>query len=132
MDRSPEVEALAVQWMALLKAGDAAAATSLIGPDEATLLIGNGPADWYPGGQLTIAHLREALTAYGGLPFEPGAPAGWADGDVGWFADQVKLAFPHKTIPLRMTGVAVRQSGRWRLVQVHLSAAVTDEALLAG
>ena len=44
MDRSPEVEALAVQWMALLKAGDAAA-TSLIGPDEATLLIGNGPAD---------------------------------------------------------------------------------------
>ncbi len=37
--------------MALLKAGDAAAATRLVGADEATLLIGNGPADWYPGGQ---------------------------------------------------------------------------------
>ena len=80
---------------------------------------------------MTIAHLREALTAYGGLPFEPGAPAGSADGDVGWFADQVTLAFPHNTIPLRMTGVAVRQRGQWRPVQVHLSAAVTDEALLA-
>jgi hypothetical protein len=68
VDRSPEVEALAVQWMALLKAGDAAAATSLIGPDEATLLIGNGPADWYRGGQVAIAHLCEALTAYWGLP----------------------------------------------------------------
>ncbi len=131
MNRSVEVEALAVQWMALLKAGDAAAAISLISPDEATLLVGNGPADWYPGGRATIEHVREAITAYGGLPFEPGAPAGWADGDVGWFADQVTLVFPQKAIPLRMTGVAVRQEGRWRLVQVHLSAAVTDEALLA-
>jgi SnoaL-like domain len=43
----------------------------------------------------------------------------------------VRLAFPHKVIPLRMTGVAVRQRGQWRLAQVHLSAAVTAEALLA-
>src|SRR5271165_3482895 len=78
VNRSVEVEALAVQWMALLKAGDAAAAISLISPDEATLLVGNGPADWYPGGRATIEHVREAITAYGGLPFEPGAPAGWA------------------------------------------------------
>ena len=35
---------------------------------------------WYPGGQATIGHMREALTASGGLPFEPGAPVGWADG----------------------------------------------------
>lgn len=130
VDRSPEVEALAVQWMALPKAGDAAAASRLVGADEATLLVGTGPADWYPGGQATIGHIREALTASGGLPFEPAAPVGWADGDVGWFADQVRLAFPDKMIPLRMTGVAVRQRGQWRLVQVHLSASVTDEALL--
>src|SRR5208337_3239973 len=68
VNRSVEVEALAVQWMALLKAGDAAAAISLISPDEATLLVGNGPADWYPGGRATIEHVREAITAYGGPP----------------------------------------------------------------
>ena len=34
-------------------------------------------------------------------------------------------------IPLRMTGVAVRQDGTWRLVQLHVSAAVSDEDLLA-
>lgn len=84
------------------------------------------------GGQATIAHISEVLTTYGGLPLEPGAPAGWADGDVGWFADQVTLAFPDKASPLRMTGVAVRERGQWRLVQVHLSAAITDEALLTG
>jgi len=30
-----------------------------------------------------------------------------------------------------MTGVAVRQDGTWRLVQLHVSAAVSDEDLLA-
>jgi hypothetical protein len=43
----------------------------------------------------------------------------------------VTLVFPAKTIPLRMTGVAIRQDGTWRLVQLHVSAAVSDEALLA-
>lgn len=49
----------------------------------------------------------------------------------GSMADQVTLVFPAKTIPLRMTGVAVRQDGTWRLVQLHVSAAVSDEALLS-
>jgi hypothetical protein len=31
-----------------------------------------------------------------------------------------------------MTGVAVRRDGTWRLVQLHVSAAVSDEDLLAG
>jgi hypothetical protein len=29
-----------------------------------------------------------------------------------------------------MTGVALRQDGMWRLVQLHVSAAVSDEDLL--
>ena len=132
VNRSAEVEALAVRWMALLKAGDIATVSSLIGPDEATILVGTGPADWYPSGEAAIGHLREALASSGGLPFEPGAPKGWAHGDVGWFADRVTLALPGGVVPLRMTGVAIRQRGQWHLVQVHLSAAVTDEALLAG
>ena len=49
----------------------------------------------------------------------------------GWFADQVTLVFPAKTIPLRMTGVAIRHDSAWRLVQLHVSAAVSDEDLLA-
>jgi hypothetical protein len=43
----------------------------------------------------------------------------------------VTLVFPTKTIPLRMTGVAVRQDVTWLLVQLHVSAAVSDEDLLA-
>jgi hypothetical protein len=137
MDRSPEVEQLAVAWLAGMKAGDATAVASLFAEHEATTVIGNGADQWFTGDAYTRRRLDESLaqhgdTQHGGIPFEPGSPTGWAAGEVGWFADQVTLVFPAQTIPLRMTGVAVRQDGTWRLVQLHVSAAVSDEDLLDG
>ena len=43
----------------------------------------------------------------------------------------LRSRFPHTAIPLPVTGAAVRHEGRWRLVHVHLPAAVTGHALLA-
>jgi len=132
MERSPEVEQLAVAWLASMKAGDTVAVASLFVAGEATTVIGNGADQWFTGDEYTRTRLDNSIGEHGGIPFEPGSPAGWAQGDTGWFADQVTLVFPAKTIPLRMTGVALRQDGRWQLVQLHVSAAVSDEDLLAG
>ena len=132
MDRSREVEQLAAAWLAGMKAGDAAAVASLFAAGAATTVIGNGADQWFTGDAYTGKRLAESLAEHGGIPFEPGSPVGWAAGDTGWFADQVTIAFPARTIPLRMTGVAVRQHGTWRLVQLHVSAAVSDEDLLTG
>jgi hypothetical protein len=115
-----------------MKAGDAVAVASLFVEKEATTVIGNGADQWFTGDAYTKKRLGNSLGEHGGIPFEPGSPTGWAAGDTGWFADQVTLVFPAKTIPLRMTGVAIRQDGTWRLVQLHVSAAVSDEDLLAG
>jgi SnoaL-like domain len=130
MDRSPEVEQLAVAWLAGMKAGDTVAVASLFVAGEATTVIGNGADQWFTGDAYTRKRLDNSIGENGGIPFEPGSPIGWAQGDTGWFADQVTLVFPAKTIPLRMTGVALQQDGRWRLVQLHVSAAVSDEDLL--
>jgi hypothetical protein len=132
MDRSPEVEQLAVAWLAGMKAGDTVAVAALFVASEATTVIGNGADQWFTGDAYTRKRLDNSIGENGGIPFEPGSPIGWALGDTGWFADQVTLVFPAKTIPLRMTGVALQQDGRWRLVQLHVSAAVSDEDLLAG
>ena len=132
MDRSREVEQLAAAWLAGMKAGDAAAVASLFAEGAATTVIGNGADQWFTGDAYTGKRLAESLAEHGGIPFEPGSSMGWAAGDTGWFADQVTIAFPARTIPLRMTGVAVRQHGAWRLVQLHVSAAVSDEDLLTG
>jgi hypothetical protein len=104
----------------------------LFSEHEATTVIGNGADQWFTGDTYTRRRLDQSLGEHGGIPFEPGSLAGWAAGEVGWFAGQVTIVFPATTIPLRMTGVAVRQDGRWRLVQLHVSAAVSDEDLLAG
>jgi len=132
MDRSPDVERLAVAWLAGMKAGDAAAVAGLFAEHEATTVIGNGADQWFTGDAYTGRRLRDSLGEHGGIPFEPGSLTGWAAGEVGWFAGQMTIVFPATTIPLRMTGVAVRQDGAWRLVQLHVSAAVSDEDLLAG
>ncbi len=131
MDRSPEVEQLAVAWLAGMKAGDPAAVARLFAEDAATTVIGNGADQWFTGDQYTRSRVDQSLSAGGGIPFEPGSPVGWAFGDTGWFADQVTIDFPGISVPLRMTGVAVRQGDRWQLVQLHVSAAVSDEDLLA-
>jgi SnoaL-like domain len=130
MDRSPEVEQLAVAWLASMKAGDTVAVARLFAASEATTVIGNGADQWFTGDAYTRNRLDNSIGENGGIPFEPGSPIGWAQGDTGWFADQVTLVFPAKTIPLRVTGVALRQDGTWRLVQLHVSAAVSDEDLL--
>jgi hypothetical protein len=132
MERSPEVERLAVAWLSGMKAGDPAAVARLFVESEATTVIGNGVDQWFTGDAYTRSRLDASIGTRGGIPFEPGAPVGWAAGDAGWFADEVSIVFPAKTIPLRMTGVALRQDGTWRLVQLHVSAAVSDEDLLAG
>jgi hypothetical protein len=132
MNRSPEVEQLAMAWLAGMKAGDAVAVASLFVENEATTVIGNGAEQWFTGDAYTTKRLDDSLGEHGGIPFEPGSPTGWAAGDTGWFADRVTIVFPAKTIPLRMTGVAIRQDNAWRLVQLHVSAGVSDEDLLAG
>lgn len=98
MDRSPEVEQLAVAWLAGMKAGDAVAVASLFVETEATTVVGNGADQWFTGDAYTKKRLDTSLGDHGGIPFEPGSPIGWAAGDTGWFADQVTLVFPAKTI----------------------------------
>ena len=132
MERSPDVERLAVAWLASMKAGDAAAVADLFAVSDATTVIGNGADQWFTGDAYTGRRLRDSLREHGGIPFEPGPLTGWAAGEVGWFAGHVTIVFPATAILLRMTGVAVRQDGTWRLVQLHVSAAVSDEDLLAG
>ena len=78
MNRSPEVEQLAVAWLAGMKAGDAAAVAGLFAESEATTVIGNGAEQWFTGDAYTRQRLDDSLGAHGGIPFEPGSPVGWA------------------------------------------------------
>lgn len=68
MDRSPEVEQLAIAWLAGMKAGDAAAVASLFVEGEATTVIGNGAEQWFTGDAYTRKRLDDSLGEHGGIP----------------------------------------------------------------
>ena len=129
VERCVAVEELTVELLDRLRTGRDVG--PLMSADPGALLVGNGPNDWYEGGAL-LTHFREAVKEYGGLQFEPGNPEAWVEGIVAWVADRVTLKFPHVTIPLRFTAVAIRDGDQWHFVQLHLSAAVADEVLLSG
>jgi hypothetical protein len=112
------------------KAGDADGVAELFAPGAGTLLVGSEPADWYPGSEPAVVHLRESLEKYGGVPFEPDAPVAWSEGTVAWFADRPTIAFPQVRIPIRITGVALLGADGWRIVQIHFSSGIPDEPLL--
>ena len=131
MERCGEVEELTVELLRGLRADDWAAIDRLVSDGPGALLVGNGPDDWYPGGMFA-AHFKAVAAAHPGLSFEPGHPEAWANGPVAWVADRVTVRFPQATIPVRLTGVAVRTGEQWQFVQLHLSVAVPDQVLLSG
>jgi hypothetical protein len=61
VDRSPEVEQLAVAWLAGMKAGDAVAVAGLFTASEATTVIGNGADQWFTGDAYTRQRLDDSL-----------------------------------------------------------------------
>ena len=66
MDRSADVERLAVAWLVGMKAGDAAAVAALFAEHEATTVIGNGADQWFTGDAYTGRRLRDSLGEHGG------------------------------------------------------------------
>src|SRR5690348_8236060 len=112
MDRSSDVEGLAVAWLAGMKAGDAAAVAGLFAEHEATTVIGNGADQWFTGDAYTGRRLRDSLGEQGGIPFEPGSLTCWPpDGDQG---DQAAGAGINPScISIPATSMMMRLSASW-------------------
>ena len=68
MDRSPEVEQLAVAWLAGMKAGNAVAVASLFVESEATTVIGNGADQWFTGDAYTKKRLDNSIGEHAESP----------------------------------------------------------------
>src|SRR5258707_12199758 len=109
MERSPEVEQLAVAWLDGMKAGDPVAVASLFVESEATTVIGNGTDQWFTGDAYAKKRVDQNLGEHGGSPVAPGSPGGWAEGDPGGFASTGAVGFPGQTLPVRLAGVSLPQ-----------------------
>jgi hypothetical protein len=94
---------------------------------EAVLVIGTAPGEWVTERE----RMRFGFEAEG-LRIEPGpAPIGYAEGSLGWLADEPTFVFPDGSpMKTRLTSVLRHEEGKWRLVHVHVSVGVPDDEVV--
>jgi hypothetical protein len=123
MTPSTEIRDTVLEMYRRMLAGESDAANDLISRDPALIFIGSA-GEWID----DQATLRSG-TQEPGEGLEPGPnPVGFANGDVGWFADQPTWLFADGTrAEMRLTAVLQREPVGWRIVNVHMSVAVPDD-----
>ena len=123
MTPSTEIRDTMLELYRRMLAGEAEAANDLISRDPAMIFIGSA-GEWVD----DQATLRAGTQVPGeGLEAGPN-PVGFANGDVGWFADQPSWLFADGTrAEMRLSAVLQREPAGWRVVHVHMSVAVPDD-----
>ena len=123
MSTSTEVRDTVLELYRRILAGESDAANDLISRDPALIFIGSA-GEWID----DQATLRSG-TQVPGEGLQAGSnPVGYANGDVGWFADQPTWLFADGTsVEMRLTAVLQREPEGWRIVNVHMSVAVPDD-----
>jgi hypothetical protein len=122
MAPSAEVRDTVLEFYRRMLVGEAEAANDLISHDPAMIMIGSA-GEWVDDQDALRAGTQVETE---GLVAGPN-PVGYANADVGWFADQPSWVFVDGTkAEMRMTAVLQREAPGWRIVHAHLSVAVPD------
>jgi ketosteroid isomerase-like protein len=128
MERSQDVEAAFVSFLAALSGGDEAAVVQLATTGHAAALIGSDAGEWFTGAD-TWAVLPAFIRAFraGGLRVTPGDPEGYSEGPFGWvIARPTFRTEAGARTQTRMTAIFRQEGGLWRLVHLHHSVGVPD------
>jgi SnoaL-like domain len=123
MAPSAEVRDTMLEFYRRMVDGEAQAANDLISRDPTMIFIGSA-GEWVDD-QDALRSGTQVDTE--GLEAGPN-PVGYANGDVGWLADQPQWVFADGSrAQMRMSAVLQREEPGWRIVHAHLSVAVPDD-----
>jgi SnoaL-like protein len=123
MAPSTEIRDTVIELYRRMLAGESDEANDLISRDPALVFIGSA-GEWIDDQEV----LRAGKQVPGeGLIAGPD-PVAYADGDLGYFADQPTWLFADGTkAEMRLSAVLRREAPGWRIVHVHMSVAVPDD-----
>jgi len=123
MAASVEIRDTMLEFYRRMLAGESDEANDLISRDPALIFIGSA-GEWVD----DQATLRSGTQVPGEGVVAGPKPVGYANGDVGWFADMPTWHFADGTsAEMRMSAVLQREAEGWRIVHAHLSVAVPDD-----
>jgi adenylate cyclase len=128
MERSPEIEKLVSAWFDAASRGDPSLIDQRVSQDERTLLVGTDPDEWFPG-RAAAEYLRGQIDASGGIQRTLDEVHAFAEGTVGWAVTRFTIAFPDgRSASPRWSAVFHQEDGDWRIVHLHASIGVSNEA----
>jgi hypothetical protein len=123
MTPSAEIRDTMLELYRRMLAGEADEANDLISRDPALVFIGSA-GEWVDDQET----LRSGTQEPGEGLVAGEHPVAYADGDVGFFADQPSWLFADgTTAEMRLTAVLRREAPGWRVINVHMSVAVPDD-----
>ncbi len=131
-DASSEVQATIEEMTAALNAGDADRLESLLSNRAGCIHIGSDPDEWWTKDEL-VTGIREAMSV-GGSPIraEHSESTVHVLGEVAWTEGTAKFVDGEgRERGVRMTGVFVREDGRWKATQIHASIGVPNDQIFA-
>jgi hypothetical protein len=130
MEQSADVRQGMLRFYDRFSAGDVAGFAQTITAWEGAFVVGTDPGEWQNGRETWIAGYQEQVTAIPGIRMEAGDLRGYAEGSLGWAADQPSLVLPDGSrVPTRLTAVLRLEEGAWKLVNAHFSVGVPNEEL---
>jgi ketosteroid isomerase-like protein len=113
--------------------GDPTAWVDRITSEHEPIMIGTDPDEFWDEREHMIATVRaqaESMSA-SGVQFRAGSPRISHRGDVAWLADEPTMVLADgRRIPMRLTGVFVKEDDGWRHAQLHLSVGHPNEQTL--
>jgi hypothetical protein len=122
MTPSAEILETMLELYRRMLAGESDEANALISTDPATLFIGSA-GEWVD--DQAVLRGTYQVDTEGLVAGEH--PVAYANGDVGWFADQPSWNFADGSqAQMRMSAVLQREPDGWRVVHSHLSVGVPD------
>jgi len=122
VDESPAVRDALLTFYDRRSAGDGTAFDRVIST-QIKVHIGTAPSEWLEDRE----RLRRGFVGFP-IILEPGPnPRGWAEGSMGWAADEPKMTFGETRIRTRLLAVFRQEDGDWRIVAMHFSAGVPDD-----
>ena len=108
--------------------GDAEALREVV--DEDVLLLGTDPGEELEGGLAAVAAMARQVETVGRATFEREHDRRVRGlGDVAWFAEHGRMCFGERGLRVRLTGVAVRRDGGWKVAQLQAAPCEEPAAL---
>jgi ketosteroid isomerase-like protein len=129
MTPSQELRDIITGWFAAAESGDASWRDRHVSRSPNLRIVGTDPDEWLKGEAAYGFLKHEAETVGGRLTVRVREVEAYTEGTVGWglAAPEITLGDGRKVTP-RWSAVFHREDGDWRLVQLHASIAVGNEA----